>query len=213
MKNRNYKTDKNTIKANNLGFSARSVFKLEEIDKKYRLLKPKLRVLDLGASPGSFMQLCRTIIKDGYIIGCDLKEIPDFRNSIDNPFTMSFVCDLLSPEDEFEEGLAKIFKERLSDIDQEFDLILSDAMGNTSGIGFLDHECSMDLAHRGLEICQKYLRPHGKFVCKFFSGHDQHNLVKSAKDIFETVKIEKPEVSKRSKKEFFLVCIDRKVQK
>ncbi len=209
MAKRTYIQDKATIRAKNEGFKARSVFKLEEIDKKYKLVKNGQSVLDIGSSPGSFIQYLRKNNTTGKIIGLDITELPDFKNPLQNPFTQTFVADLLSPQDEVEEGIEKIWSDNFEGT-PKFDLIISDAMGKTTGFGFLDHEESIDIVMRVIEIGDKYLKKDGNLIAKFFMGNRHKELLEKSKKLYKDVKIEKPDVSNRSKKEFFIICLGKK---
>ncbi len=174
-----------TKKSREEGYYARSVYKLKHINKKYNLIKKGDKVLDLGCSPGGWVQASLEIIgKQGFVTGIDLSPIRKIK--------------------------AKNFKFIKADIQEaeikgNFDVILSDMAPKTTGIQELDQERSYELAKTALEIAKKHLKEGGNFLCKIFQGPRYQEFLNEVKKDFEFVKTVKPEASKRQSKEMYVV--------
>ncbi len=176
------------------GYPARSVYKLEEIDKKVRLLSKGQRVLDLGAYPGSWtMYAAERVGPKGRVLGFDLTKFEG----------------VLPPQAEIRQGDA--FAISLDELDEEpFDLVISDMAPKTSGQKSADQYRSFELAMRALELAEKVLKPGGGFVAKIFQGGDFPEAKKRVKDAFDQVKIVKPQAVRSESYEVFLVGLGRK---
>jgi 23S rRNA (uridine2552-2'-O)-methyltransferase len=175
-------------------YLARAVYKLEEIHSKYRLLRPGDRVLDLGAAPGSWMQLTSRLIgSKGLLVGVDLKKI-------DHVFPTHVVAlqgDINDPD----------FLERLRKEFAPFDVILSDMAPSTSGIRVADSARSALLFERTLELVGLLLRPQGHFLSKIFQGSEFHELLVRVKKSFPWVKVVKPDASRKESKEIYILAM------
>jgi 23S rRNA (uridine2552-2'-O)-methyltransferase len=179
-------------------FLTRAVYKLEEIQRKYRLIRPRDRVLDLGAAPGSWIQLTSSIVgPTGLVVGVDLKPI-------DHSFPAQVV---VLQGDIFDEP----FMERLMAAHGPFDVLLSDVAPATSGIRVADSARSALLFERALELARTSLRPEGHFLCKIFQGSDFHRLLETVKRTFAWVKVVKPEASRRESKEIYVLAMRLKM--
>lgn len=185
-------------KAKQNNFAARSVFKLEEIDQKFKILKPKQMILDLGASPGSWSQYCsQKIGAEGRILGVDLKPINvKLKNAV---FIQADLRDL---------KLESIFREH--GFDPKFDLVLSDMAPNTTGIRMTDQARSFDLCELAFNISQKFLKKNGHFVCKLFHSDDFTKLKDMIKSDFQQFHAVKPDSTRKISKEIFLVGLKKK---
>lgn len=184
--------DKFTIKAKKQGFKARSIFKLEDLNKKYKLIKKNQKILDLGCWPGSWSQYCKKILENsGLIVGIDTKEI----NNLDIIFIK---------KDIFDKDIIKTIKQKC----KEFDLVLSDLAPKTTGIQ--DSEASIELAERALYITSKVLRYNGNFIVKVFQGKDLNNYINKLKKQFRFVKSTKPLASKKTSKEIYIICLGKR---
>ncbi len=174
-------------------FLARAVYKLEEIQQRYRLLRPGNRVLDLGAAPGSWLQLTSvTVGPRGLVVGVDLK-------SIDHPFPGNVVIlqrDIFEPE--FLDELVRDYA--------PFDVILSDMAPATSGVRVADSARSALLFERAFEIVRLSLKPNGHFLAKIFQGSDFHPLLLGTKRAFTSVKVVKPAASRKQSKEIYILA-------
>ena len=185
-------------KAKKENFAARSVFKLEEIDLKFRLFHSGQKVLDLGAAPGSWSQYSsKKIGAAGKILGLDLTEITiKLPNAV---FVQADLRDL---------NLENIMKE--NGFEPPFDLVLSDMAPNTIGVRMTDQARSFELCELALEQARKYLKPGGHFVCKLFHSEEFTTLKKEILSSFERFEAVKPESTRKISKEIFLVGLKKK---
>lgn len=185
-------------KAKEQNFAARSVFKLEEIDKKHRLLKSKDWVLDLGASPGSWSQYSsQKVGGEGRVLGVDL-----------NPVTVKLNNAKFITADLRDLKLEEIFLSH--GIDRAFDVVLSDMAPKTTGIRLTDQARSMELCELALDVARRFLKPQGHFVCKLFHSDDFAKLRDDMKKTFQKVDALKPDSTRKISKEIFLVGIGKK---
>ena len=199
--------------AKNLGFSARSVFKLEEIQTAYNILAPGFRVIDLGCSPGSWSQYTLGIIgKRGKMLGMDLTELK--QHEIDRWITTLKKKEAgMKLEDEatdyknrytFKQG--DVFKwEPEDDWKCNTNVVLSDMMSNTTGNKDLDCSQSCELCVRAMELASALLVPNGVLVVKVFQGRSFPLLYKLFQSSFKSVHSHKPKSSRPESKEIFLV--------
>jgi 23S rRNA (uridine2552-2'-O)-methyltransferase len=185
-------------KAKEENFAARSVFKLEEIDKKLRLFKPGQVVLDLGASPGSWSQYSsQKIGEKGRVLGVDLSPVNvKLKNAV---FIQADLRDL---------NLEDIFKEH--GFVPPFDLVLSDMAPKTTGIRMTDQARSMELCELALDVARRFLKKDGHFVCKLFHSDDFSKLRDEIKKSFTKFEAVKPDSTRKISKEIFLVGIGKK---
>lgn len=185
-------------KAKQENFAARSVFKLEEIDKKYRLFKPGQTVLDLGASPGSWSQYSSKMVGEkGRVLGVDL-----------SPVTVSLKNAVFIQADLRDLNLEEIFKEH--GFSPPFDLVLSDMAPKTTGIRMTDQARSMELCELALDVSRRFLKKDGHFVCKLFHSDDFTKLRDEIKKSFQKCEAVKPDSTRKISKEIFLVGINKK---
>ncbi len=191
--------DKYFKKAKEQGYRARSVFKLEEIQNKFHLIRPGDKVLDLGAAPGSFMQYIQKIIgKDGLLIGVDLTPIKPFKQ----PNVKAYAGDI------FDERIYdKILTENRV---HRFDVVTSDLAPATSGIKFVDAGRSFDLNMQVLNVAEQYLKPGGNLVIKAFPGADHGQLIAKARALFEKVQMTKPQAVRNTSREEYIVCLRKR---
>ncbi|MBC7372209.1 MAG: RlmE family RNA methyltransferase [Bdellovibrionaceae bacterium] len=185
-------------KAKEENYAARSVFKLEEIDKKFKIFRTGQVVLDLGASPGSWSQYAsQKIGANGRILGVDLK-----------PCTVSLKNATFIEADLRDLQLEEIFKEH--GFRPPFDLVLSDMAPNTTGIRFTDQARSMDLCELALDVARRFLKPGGHFVCKLFHSDDFTKLRDEIKKDFTRFEAVKPDSTRKISKEIFLCGLTKK---
>ena len=185
-------------KAKKENFAARSVFKLEEIDKRYHLFKPGQLVLDLGASPGSWSQYASQKVGDkGRVLGVDL-----------SPVTVSLPNATFIQADLYDLKLEDIFKEH--GFHPPFDLVISDMAPKTTGIRSVDQDRSTALCELALDVARRFLKPKGHFVCKLFHNDQFTNLRDEIKKSFDKFEAVKPDSTRKISKEIFLVGIGRK---
>jgi 23S rRNA (uridine2552-2'-O)-methyltransferase len=176
-------------RAREAGFAARSVFKLEEIDKRLRLLRPGYRVLDLGCRPGSWMQYALTIVgAHGAVVGID-------RDPLAQPLPGARVLQ----GDIYEISDAELLGEL-----KAFDVVLSDMAPDTTGVRATDQARSAALFEEALTRAERLLAPTGAFVGKIFQGPDLDGIRKRMAARFSEVKLIKPESSRAQSIEIFL---------
>lgn len=177
--------DHHTRNAKAQGFAARSVFKLEELDQRFRLARPGASAVDLGCFPGSWSRYL--IQKQMKVVGVDLKA-PAFGGA--TWITRSVM------EVEAEELLAIV---------GPVALFVSDMAPNTSGNRFTDHMRQIALAERALALAETCLQPGGAFVAKVFDGEEANRFVKSVEARFRNCKRVKPDATRDRSVEFFVV--------
>lgn len=190
-------------KAKAQGFVARSVFKLEEIDRSLRLIKPDSIILDLGCAPGSWLQyVANKIGPKGAALGIDLSPINEqFHARIK---TVVDDCLLLTDE-KLRSHMAGVVDNFAS-----FDVVLSDMAPKTSGIKHVDQFKSFELASMALTIAERFLKPGGHVVIKIFGGGEVNDLIARMKALFKTVKQVRPKSVRAPSKEFYVVGIHKK---
>lgn len=184
-------TDPKTLEARKRGYPARSVFKLEEIQKKVQLLKKGMRVLDLGAAPGSWSLYASQVVgPTGRVLAIDLQEI-----------TQGF-----GPHVEVVQGDAfDLTSETLSRF-APYDVVMSDMAPKTSGIKFRDQVMSFELYERALEVACTLGNPETcTFVCKIFMGPEFGDAIALAKERFKKSRVVRPSGVRPNSKEVFLV--------
>jgi 23S rRNA (uridine2552-2'-O)-methyltransferase len=177
------------------GYPARSVYKLQEIDKRVQLLRRGQRVLDLGASPGSWTKYAaQRVESQGRVVGIDL-----------NPARIA-----LPPHVTFH--ALDIFKfDAVAELGaQSFDVVLSDMAPHTSGQKHRDQFGSFELYMRALEVASQVLAAGGSFVGKIFQGPELEQARTATRAQFDTVRIVKPEASRIESFEIFLVGLGAK---
>jgi 23S rRNA (uridine2552-2'-O)-methyltransferase len=187
--------DRFTVAAKQQGYPARSVFKLEEIDRRIRVLKPGMHVLDLGAAPGSWMlYTAQKIGRNGKLLAVDLTAI-----DIPIPENTTFLQgDALSLENEALEMYAP------------YDVVLSDMAPNTTGNRLGDQTRSFELFMRALAVAEKLAKPGGAFVGKIFMGEDFAHAKKAVKRVFGEERALRPEGTRTNSYELFLVGLGKK---
>lgn len=184
------KPDRYTKKAQNEGFEARSVYKLEEIDKRARIFRPGQSVVDLGCFPGSWSQYAiQRIGNQGTLVGVDLRE-PRISNGT---FITRSVYEVSS-------------EEILEVLGSHPDVVLSDMAQNTCGDKMRDHYMQIELANCALERAVELLAPGGSFICKVFEGSDAKAFFESARKHFTKTKRVRPKAVRTVSREWFLVA-------
>ena len=190
QKNPYKKPDRFTVAAKKAGFPARSVFKLEEIDRRVRIFRPGMRVLDLGAAPGSWaLFAAQRVGGKGRVLAIDLQRI-----AVAMPANV-----------EVRQGDAFAFEEG-----GPFDVVLSDMAPSTTGVRFTDQSRSFDLFMRALEVAERTLAPGGTFVGKIFMGEDLPKARAKVRELFRKERLIRPEGTRASSYEVFVVGENRK---
>ena len=175
------------------GYLSRAAYKLTEIDDKRNILSKGDFVLDLGAAPGSWLQVVSERVGEhGKVIGVDLKQIDaDLPNNV---VTMKEDVTLLTPES---------FGGKL------FDIVLSDMAPSTTGTKTIDHHGSINLCHTTLDLSATLLKPHGNLIMKVLEGEAYTQLLKRCANCFDSARGFKPKASRAISTEMFIVCLDR----
>jgi 23S rRNA (uridine2552-2'-O)-methyltransferase len=173
------------------GYRARSVYKLSEIDEKFKIFKNGISVIDLGASPGSWSQYIARTVKSGRLVSIDLKDMEKIDNTIQikGDFT----------EEDLQEKIRGFFKSKV-------DVVVSDMAVNTTGIKDIDAIYTGELAMEAMNFSREMLIKEGKFVSKIFLGSSFNEIVALGKKIFKEVKVFKPKSSRKESKESFIIC-------
>lgn len=182
------------------GYVARSVYKLEEIQEKYRVLRAKDRVVDLGCAPGSWLQLLGKNLdprRGGAAVGIDLTPVtaplPEHVRTMIGDIYKTDATVLLA-----EVGFSAGEVERGA----KFDVVLSDMAPSTSGHG--DDFLSARLCDRVLDLCPALLRPGGNLLMKILEGEPTPDVIRRAKEMFEEAGTTKPRASRDVSREMFI---------
>jgi len=187
--------DHYTLKAKREHFPARSVYKLKEIQKKYKIIKKGDCVLDLGCSPGSWLLYAADLAgKKGEVVGIDLKPLSNEISMKLPSNARMYVGDVLSISDDFF-GLIR----------ENYNVVISDMAPATTGNKTVDAARSFELCKTALEIAQNVLTPGGAFICKIFQGEDFKIFLDLVKTGFNKQKIFKPESSRKASKEIYII--------
>ena len=180
-------------KAKSENFLARSVYKLEEIDERFKILRPGMLVVDFGYHPGSWIQYTSRIIGDeGKVVGIDIRELNPKLNGIKNVRV-------------YQKDIFDIHDLRQLDVDGQFDVVLSDMAPNTTGIKSLDQDRSLNLVESVFGLLPKFLKPGGNFVIKVFDSQNAQNYLKEQKNLFTEFNFLKPKSTRSISKEFFVI--------
>jgi 23S rRNA (uridine2552-2'-O)-methyltransferase len=195
-RNKNPWADHYTRQAQKDNFAARSVYKLQEIQKKYRILKRGTRVLDLGCAPGSWLQFAaQTAGPDGRLVGIDLAPV-----TIVLPGHVTVITGDVA---DLEGHLTQLGQTR-------FDTVLSDMAPATTGNRHVDEARSMGLCEAALDIAEKTLVPGGGFVCKIFQGRDFKAFTDAVKSRFDRQAAFRPQSTRKASREVYVIGIRKK---
>ena len=173
------------------GFRSRSAFKLIEMNEKFKFLKKKMSLLDLGAYPGGWSQVASKEIINGKILAIDIKSMEKI-NKVD------FI------KGDFREN--KIFEKIMIYFNNKTDVVLSDAAENTTGNKTLDSYRTGELCLNAMNLAVKILDNDGIFLSKIFMGSTFGEINEKAKKCFKRVVIYKPLSSKKESKEIYIFC-------
>ncbi|AEH60364.1 ribosomal RNA methyltransferase RrmJ/FtsJ [Methanosalsum zhilinae DSM 4017] len=172
------------------GYRSRASYKLQQINKKFNVIKRNDTVVDLGAAPGGWLQVAREL-SGGKVVGVDLRRIKPIesvdtiKGDITSESTVNKILDLVG-----EHGA---------------DVVICDAAPNMSGNWSLDHARSIDLANSAFECSQKILRPGGNFVVKVFQGDMFKEFIDRVKSEFVHTKAYNPEASRSQSAEIYVI--------
>ncbi len=180
-------------KAKKENYAARAVFKIQEIDQRFKLFRPGMKVLDLGAAPGSWSQYAsQKVGPKGKVMGVDLQPI-----KITLPNALFITADMRSLD------LGQTMTEQ--GISPPFDLVLSDMAPKTTGVRIQDQMRSFELCMLALETAERFLKPGGHFVAKLFHSNEFENFRKELQARFGKIEILRPQSTRTESKEIFLI--------
>ena len=173
------------------GYRSRAIYKLKEIDDKFKIIRNGIKVVDLGSAPGSWSQYLSEKSKNSKILSIDLKDIEKIYN------VTHLIGDFLDEKNQT--IISNFFKDKL-------DLIVSDMAVNTTGNKNLDSISTGELSINAMEFSVRNLKKDGSFVSKIFMGSTFNEIVENCKKNFKEVKVYKPPSSRKDSKESFIIC-------
>ena len=196
------------IKAKKMGYRARSAFKLLELQERYNLIKPNMNVLDVGAAPGSFLQVIAKIVGQKWkVVGIDIQKIdpnfgyPNIFLLQESIFEYEKICDFLKNI-----GIGN----KSPDENPEFDLITSDIAPATTGMTGVDQYKSVELNLAILEVAKVFLKKDATLVLKVFVGEDVNDLIAPIKQHFKKLSRFKPKACRDRSFEEYFICQGKK---
>ena len=173
------------------GYRSRAIYKLKEIDDKFKIIRNGIKVVDLGSAPGSWSQYLSEKSKNSKILSIDLKDIEKINN------VTHLIGDFLEEKNQVK--ISGFFGEKL-------DLIVSDMAVNTTGNKNLDAISTGELSINAMKFSVRNLKKDGSFVSKIFMGSTFNEIVENGKKNFKEVKVYKPPSSRKDSKESFIIC-------
>ena len=173
------------------GYRSRAVYKLIEINEKFKVLENGISLVDLGSAPGSWSQYISRNFKNVKLLSIDLKEMEEIDN------TYQIIGDFTANKPQ--KKIKDYFKSKI-------DVVLSDMSQNTTGNKNLDVISITELCKEAMFFAKNILKDNGSFVCKIFMGSTFKEIMTESKLIFKKIKIFKPSSSKKNSKESFIVC-------
>ena len=194
---RRHVTDAYVLQAKQAGYRSRAAYKLLEIDKRDKLLRPGMRVLDLGAAPGGWSQVAAAKVgRGGKVIALDL-------------LTMDPLAGVDFIQGDFRE--TAVLKQ-LQDLLQgkQVGLVISDMAPNISGVASADQARAVDLAELAMDFALEHLRPEGSFLVKVFQGTGFESFYKLMRSRFTRVVSRKPKASRDRSSEVYLLASEKK---
>jgi len=185
-------------KAKEEKYRSRASYKLLQVIEKYQFINPGDVVVDLGASPGGWMQVAqKTVGNKGFVLGIDVNPIQPFETQN----FQTILADITDPQ---------IIEQIKGHLPRQADVVISDVSPNISGIWEVDNARQIDLARRSLEIAISTLRPNGNFFVKIFQGEMTETFVKKVKQYFAFVKLVKPKASRPKSAELYVLAMNLK---
>jgi 23S rRNA (uridine2552-2'-O)-methyltransferase len=175
------------------GYRSRSAYKLVELNEKDRLIKPGMRILDLGSAPGGWSQVAGKLVgRKGRVLATDILPMASIAN-------VDFIQGDFTEQSTVDELLGWLGGGK-------FDLIVSDIAPNITGIDSADQAGSMYFLELALDTVKQTLKPGATFVAKMFQGAGSDQYVKDLRNSFEKVLIRKPDASRKESREVYIVA-------
>lgn len=178
------------------GYRSRAAYKLRELAQRYQLIRRGERVLDLGAWPGGWLQVAAELSgPQGYVIGVDPEPI--------EPLQLANVRFIRGSAEE------PAVRESLRGLVQSgVDVVLSDMAPKLTGVRERDEARALELARAALTVADEVLRPHGRLLMKLFMSEECKEIVERARSRFCTVKLTRPEATRKGSTEIYLIALD-----
>ena len=173
------------------GYRSRAIYKLEEIDQKFKVLKEVHTAIDLGAAPGSWSQYLSEKILNGRILAIDLLEFKKINR------VHQIIGDFSNEESK--QKIKEYFNKKV-------DLVISDMAVNTTGIKNIDSIQTGELCKEAIIFSKEVIAKKGFFISKIFMGGTFNEIVALGKKIYKEVKVFKPKSSRKDSKESFIIC-------
>ena len=173
------------------GYRSRAVYKLQEIQTKFKVINNGMSIVDLGAAPGSWSEFISRKFKNVKLVAIDLKELDKIEN-------VTYV------KGDFTDEITQ--KKIEKNFDEKIDLVVSDMAVNTTGNKNVDSLVTGELSIEAMNFSLKILKKNGIFVSKIFMGSSFNEIVDSAKKNFKEVHVYKPPSSRKESKENFIIC-------
>ncbi|ADR19286.1 RlmE family RNA methyltransferase [Calditerrivibrio nitroreducens] len=175
------------------GYRSRASYKLLELNQKYKLFRKNDAVLDVGAAPGGWSQVALQLLGEkGIVVAVDILDINPLNDK-----RFHFIKGDIRDEN----TLSEITKYASS-----FDIVISDIAPNTTGQKFVDHQNSINLIKTVMNFIMKTLKKNGIFLFKLFDGEERESLVKDLKELFEDIKIIRPDATRKNSFEIYIIC-------
>ncbi|MCU7830085.1 MAG: 23S rRNA (uridine(2552)-2'-O)-methyltransferase RlmE [Candidatus Thiodiazotropha sp. (ex Myrtea sp. 'scaly one' KF741663)] len=185
-------------KAQQAGYRSRAAFKLLEIQEKDRVIKPGMRIVDLGAAPGGWSQIARGLVGEkGQVLALDILPMDPIAG-----------VDIIEGDFREDEPLAQL-RNLLGE--KPVDLVISDMAPNVTGMASVDQPRAMYLCELALDFARECLKPGGGFVIKVFQGAGFDEYIKSVRQSFGRVVSRKPASSRPKSREIYLVAGNFKI--
>jgi 23S rRNA (uridine2552-2'-O)-methyltransferase len=190
--------DRYFLRAKQLGLRARSAFKIDEMARRFGIMRAGAHVLDLGAAPGGFLQVIADAVgPGGLVLGIDIVPV----RAMARPQVKTAVLDVLAED----------FIDRVRALhEREFDAVISDLAPKTSGIKATDEARSIALASRALQVASALGGVGSSFVAKLFMGSDFEQFRSHVRLAYGEVKIARPEATRSGSSELYVVGLKKR---
>lgn len=184
--------DKYVKQSKNDGYRSRASYKLVEMQEKDKLIKPGMKVVDLGSAPGGWSQVAAKLVGDhGRVVASDILEMDPIAG-------VTFIHGDFTQDSVYQAIMAAMNGEMA-------DLVISDMAPNMSGMNAVDQPAAMYLVELALDLSTQILKPGGDFVAKVFQGEGFDEYIKALRENFQKVITRKPDSSRARSREVYLL--------